>query len=113
MYELNEEEFHASLPDKLTATFYLEVESIEELSVKIDSLISRSYVLPDEKEGYFISSIHQIVVLPVTEFYVMPEPGSTNLPIPHTAYHAIVIPVWEHFFPDKQEREDKPKVVED
>ena len=112
MYELNEEEFHASLSNKLTATIYLEVESILELSMKVNALIGRSYVLPDEKEGFFISSIQQVIVLPVTEFYTMPDPGSTNAPIPHMAFHAIVIPIWEHFFPDKQEREEA-KIVAD
>ncbi len=112
MYDLNEDEFQESLSEKISPTIYLEVESIEELSAKANALVGRRYELEDEKEGYYISDIRQIVVLPVTEFYVMPEPGSTNLPIPHTAYHAIVLPVWEHFFPNAQER-DGAKIVAD
>lgn len=112
MYELNEEEFQASLPDTLSATIYLEVETMLELAMKIDALIGRSYLLPDEKEGYFISGIKGLSVQAVTEFYTMPDPGSTNAPIPHTAFHAIVLPIWEHFFPNIQEREEA-KIVAD
>ena len=115
MYDLNEDEFHESLSEKVSPTFYLEVESIEELSAKANALVGRRYEHENEKEGYFISDIRQIVVLPVTEFYVMPEPGSTNLPIPHMAYHAIVIPIYEHYFaemPTEPGREDG-KIVAD
>ncbi len=112
MYDLNEDEFQDSLSEKISPTIYLEVESIEELSAKANALVGRRYELEDEKEGYYISDIRQIVVLPVTEFYVMPEPGSTNLPIPHTLYQAIVIPIYEHYFAEKPDGEE-PKIVAD
>ncbi len=94
-YKLDAEKFHNSLPKRLSATIYLEVESIDELSVKVDALVGRRYENEDGNAGYYISDIRQVSFVPVTEFYVMPDPGSTNSPIPHTVYHAIVIPAWE------------------
>lgn len=95
MYDLNEEEFHESLPKSISASIYFEVESIEELSVKVSALVGRLYENKSGDKGYFISDIRQVVVVPVTEFYIMPDPGSTNAPIPNTVYHAIVLPIWE------------------
>jgi len=97
MYDLNEEEFHESLPKRIGATIYFEVMSIEELSAKVNALVGRRYENEKGNAGYFISDIRQVMALPVTEFYTMPDPGSTNPPIPHLAYHAIVVPIWERF----------------
>lgn len=101
MYELNEDEFHASLPKSISATIYFEVESIEELSTKVNALVGRLYENESGDKGYFISDIRQVVVLPVTEFYIMPDPGSTNAPIPRKGYHAIVLPIWDERFSDE------------
>lgn len=91
-YELDTDAFQKSLPQTMKPSLYLECESLQEVSVKLDAIIGRVYIDHDAQEVWIIGGFEHLHIEKVSEWHVV---GEGPDPIPVAIYHVLIIPRYE------------------
>jgi len=89
-FELDVDEFQKTLPENMRPTLYLECESLQEVSAKLDAIVGRVYIDHDAQEVWVLNGFEHLHIEKVSEWHVIA--GAANDPIPVAIYHVLIVP---------------------
>lgn len=92
--EIDEEEFHLSLPKEPKWAFYLEGESVEEIVIKANLLVGRVYHDEEGQGGSWISAVRNIEIVKVHEWHILKGEEKAKSQF---VYHAAVTVEYEQY----------------